>query len=293
VALRSVAVTFTEDGIWTPSPGLYGVEVIARGGGGGGSTGNYDLDSWTYFDGTNTFSGTSTHRIGGAGGGGGGASMSRNMIRGSEFTEPIDIVVGAGGLGAVNTHGQFPEFTPGGDGGDSSFGQYFFAGGGLGGGRAFHWQALEGIDQGGPGGYSPIRGGKGATAWTGYTDECNSTNALHSMAGGGGGGCGNGYDEADGSTSGVATTTQLPWSRGGASGPQFGTPNTNGADGVSYPAYWEHLLSGTGGCGGGGDGGFPSGGGGGGNCFGGAAALWHGGNGARGCVTVIEHYVVE
>lgn len=291
--LVSKAVTFTSSGVWTPPADLHSLEVIVRGGGGGGSTGNATLSFWTngYTDAEGNYivsSGNSQLNYPGAGGGGGGLTMSRGLLRAEEITEPVPITVGAGGLGATTSPSTI-RFVPGGNGEDSSFGKFFMAGGGLGGGRSTVWENQTGTTFGGPGGYAPIRGGQGGTYQTAaLIDSRNETGAI---SGGGGGGQGQGRYETDGDEYGNTTTTVYPWRQGGAAGPQL-TVGGNGGNAPNNPQHWEYLFSGCGGNGGGGNGGFPSGGGGGGNAETVSGGKVNGGNGAKGCVTVIEFYMV-
>jgi len=291
--LSSDAVVFEVDGFWTPPEGLHSFEVIVRGGGGGGSSGDRSSSSWSnsYVDSDGNIqyvSGSSARNYPGVGGGGGGLTMSRGLIRVEEVIGlgPIPITIGQGGIGATG-HATFPSFAPGGDGTASSFGDIYYAGGGLGGGKTEHWENRTGYQYGGPGGYAPVRGGVGANYLRTNADSINETSTL---AGGGGGGRGQGRYESDGDQYGNTTTTFYPWSKGGASGANPPIEG-NGFHVPGRPLHWEYLQSGCGGNGGGGNGGFPSGGGGGGNAEAVTGGRTSGGNGAPGCVTVIEHYM--
>lgn len=291
--LTSDAKVFEVDGFWTPPEGLHSFEVIVRGGGGGGSSGDRSSSSWSNFsydaEGNPVYvSGSSARWWPGVGGGGGGLTMSRGLIRVEEIagSGPIPITIGQGGTGAWGDP-TYPSFAPGGNGTASTFGDIYYAGGGLGGGRVEH-SGVTGYQYGGPGGYAPTRGGLGATYLRTNADSINETSTL---AGGGGGGRGLGRYETDGDQYGNTTTTIYEWSKGGASGANPPIEG-NGFHVPGRPLHWEYLQSGCGGNGGGANGGFPSGGGGGGNAIPVSGGRTSGGNGAPGCVTVIEHFMI-
>jgi len=295
VQLTSDAVVFEVDGFWTPPEGLHSFEVIVRGGGGGGSTGDRSSSSWSNSNvdaegNVNYVSGSSARNYPGAGGGGGGLTVSRGLIRAEEIVGlgPIPIMIGQGGLGATTPNATFPSFRVGNDGGDSRFGDIYIAGGGLGGGKTVQWENRTGWEYGGPGGYAPTRGGVGATY---LRNDNSSLNETSTLAGGGGGGSGQGRYESDGDQYGNTTTTVYPWTKGGASGVNRPVEG-NGFNVPGRPLHWEYLQSGAGGNGGGGNGGFPSGGGGGGNAEPFTGGKANGGDGAKGCVTVIEHFMI-
>lgn len=290
--LSSEYVVFEQSGFWYKPVGLHSIEVIARGGGGGGGGGDYSTSSWSnqHYDaeGNPVFvSGTSVHAMPGPGGGGGGMVASRGFIRAEDLEDEYRITIGEGGLGAI-VHANYPTFAPGGNGYPTTFGDLYYAGGGLGGGRLAHSDSLSYLN-GGPGGYAPVRGGKGATL---ERTDADSRNLYSTISGGGGGGRGNGRFESDGDSYGNTTTTQYPWSKGGNAG--ISQPSaTIGGSAPNKPLRWEFLQSGAGGNGGGGNGGYPSGGGGGGHGEKMTTGTTSGGNGARGAVTVIEHYLID
>lgn len=294
-------IVYLDDDIWTPPEGLYGIDVIVRGAGGSGSTGRVNAHAWSYSV-TNPetqevtyYSGTSYDYLPGVGGGGGGAAISEQIIRVEKLPPgPIEVVVGKGAPRTIAPGGNLT-FVPGENGGDSRFGDLFFAGGGGGGGRSPYWQQAQGSEFGGQGGYAPTRGGQGSTyntAW--YARSIHSICEWHTLAGGGGGGRGEGTIQTDGSQGNDPPATfPVPWMRGGGSGSAANHSANNGNAGAGYPSHWEWLQSGCGGNGGGGDGGFPSGGGGGGNAITVAGGSRDGGAGADGCVTVLEYFFVN
>lgn len=187
----------------------------------------------------------------GHGGGGGAATDLPRRIPASQIDNAVTVIVGSGGSGGTLSN------RTGGNGGASSFGDIILEGGYGATSTAF-----------GRGGYGPLKGGDGAQA----TQSASPSRAFPVTilsGGGGGGGAGNGNGGAAGTTEG----------------------GLSGAVGVS-PNLWQQCRSGSGGGGyksGGtpGHGGFPAGGGGGG--FSSANGLNPGGNGAHGCVTVLEY----
>ena len=292
-------VVFLKDGAWTKPEGLYGIDVIVRGAGGSGSTGDWRKEYWSSEEKDDegnvidTHSGFREIALPGTGGGGGGMAMTESMIRASKLPdEPIPVVVGKGAPRVLET--SHPSFKPGLKGGDSKFGEILFAGGGEGGGTTPYWDDRQGLLFSGLGGYAPIRGGSGMTYLTSeFARTMHSVNEWHSLAGGGGGGSGYGFEESDGDDKGNTRIRYEPWRRGGGSGSHANGANAIGATGSSYPSHWEWLQTGCGGNGGGGKGGFPSGGGGGGNGASGQGGSFSSGAGADGCVTVIEYYFVK
>lgn len=304
MAYRYNVVTYPTAGtfLYVPPDNLAGVELIVRAGGGGGASGEIDSRDEECRP--------------GPGGGGGGCSVSPRMIRREELPdEGVQIRVGGGGGGGVPvaTRG----WSVGGNGDDSWFGDFVFAGGGGGGGRDSRDDGtyLQSLTIGGRGGYGMSRGGRGlhhkdakrgAGSWLSYrwskASEADSVNEVHMAGGGGGGGHGQGHigewedveDEDTGEVIGEEwEQTNYAWRWGGSSNAVENT-YVSGASGRGRVPHWETLQSGCGGNGSqtegnnGGDGGFPAGGGAGGS--GGRRSAGRGGNGGGGCVTVIELY---
>lgn len=167
------------------------VDVLAIGGGGGGGGGSV-ASSWAKV--------WTTY----GGGGGSGVAVAKTIY----LTQPVEIVIGAGGVGGQPSYTQFS--SAGGDGGDTFFGTHIAAPGG------------EGAREGGLGGSGGSGGGAGGPA---YTLTGNPT----SSGPGAGGVFGN-----DGEPSlGNLTSTQYwywyrgPWWRYGYGYPYYG-----------YPFYW-------------------------------------------------------
>ncbi|WP_064075923.1 glycine-rich domain-containing protein [Prescottella equi] len=246
MAIATNMMVFTASGTWHKPPRCRAIELILRAGGGGGSSGIFHPET--------------TKRLPGMGGGGGAAVVTRR-INAFELPDDVPVAVGVGGAG-----GRSPSsgsLTFGGNGGESSFGDFAIVAAGRGGGDGYVFAAAAG-------GLSFLRGGHGGV--NGSPGESVTSGVVLLMAGGGGGGSGAGYvngnplpSQGDGGWSG-----QVP-------------------PGVSLPSYWQACQSGGGGRGGGygalaQPGGFPAGGGGGGDGGGQAGA-----NGAAGCVTVIEY----
>jgi hypothetical protein len=89
-----------------------------------------------------------------AAGGGGGEFMSR-LVRAQDLTSTVAVTVGGGGAGAINS--------PGGDGGNSSFGTYLVARGGSG--------AMNGI-------YGPLYGGSSGGGLVAAATTLGATTVL-------------------------------------------------------------------------------------------------------------------
>lgn len=291
MALRVRELVYSTPGTfhYVPPPDLYGVELLVRGGGGGGASGQHDSDE--------------EDCRGGSGGGGGGCTFTPRMIRRDELpAEGVEIRVGAGGPG-----GRPPSdgWNPGYNGGDSWFGEWFAGGGGGGGRKYLHREYTLDVTVGGAPGYGMCPGGRGVShtdpkgtgfliTFTPYRfSPADSFNAAHMAAGGGGGGNGKGW-RGDWRTDEDTGKDELhKFSHGVGSGGSSGAveaTRTTGANGRGNLPYWQTLQSGCGGNGGGGNGGFPSGGGAGGDGNNRIASVTKGGDGAGGCVTVIEIY---
>lgn len=113
--------TFTASGTWTKPAGASAVYVFALGAGGGGGSGARQVSSGT------------AYRNGG--GGGGGGAHRETVFAASILSATVSVTVGAGGIGGSSvtaiaaTAGNI-----GSNGGDTLFGSYLTAGGGLGAG---------------------------------------------------------------------------------------------------------------------------------------------------------------
>lgn len=266
--LQGVAKVFTSNNTYTPTPGIVSIDVIIIGAGGGGSSGSYDAL---------TFGARS-----GGGGGGGGETHTRIsaalLPTNPDGTfKPIQIVIGAGGAGALSD-AQF-----GSGGGHTYFGPevgssdepWLMAGGGQGG----VWGNPGTIALGGIGMVPGGNGGRGGFQNQATIPPTHSTSSYELNGGGGGGGAG---------------STQLtPATVGGGGGiSPGGNPGNPGETGKS-PS--QIVATGGGGGGGGqggnaagGHGGYPAGGGGGSACGGLGVGGGRGGNGGAGIVFVIE-----
>lgn len=272
--------TFTSSGTWTKPTGDYRYAIVdcigAGGGGGGGRRDNGGLNN-----------------AGGGGGGGGARTIAVLDFAALGATETVTI--GAGGTGAAAQATNATNGNDGNSGGDTTFGDWIIAGGGVFGGggttaignsgpqgrvgNIFDFPALlssgeEGFTSGGAG--NDAEAGTNAPA----------KNMLSGGGGGGGGAEGGQFAGGAGGDSGIGASVQT----GGAGGAAGGTAGTVGAAGY---ALYGGLGSGGGGGGGnstgaggtGGAGGAPGGGGGGGGSGDGGDG-GAGGDGARGEVRV-------
>ena len=189
---------FTASGTWTKPTGITWVYIEAWGGGGSGAAT------------TNT-----TYKSPGGGGGGGFASK---IVLASALTSTVTVTIGSGGSAVSCSSNQY-----GLSGGDSSFGAYLVANGGMGGDYFGN-----GGDSGGG-----ARGAPSGTVNTSYFGE-------HGCSGGGGGGQSGqkGGTATYGGGGGGGLSGGLAGSRGqsvyGGSGGDAGF-NTSGAQG-SFPS---------------------------------------------------------
>lgn len=260
--LQGNAIVFTSNNTYTPSDGIVSIDVIMLGAGAGGAAGRWDIIA-------------GNRRVGSGGGGGGEVHTtipaSLLPMTGGHF-DPISIVIGAGGAGGTG------DAQAGTGGGNTSFGSYLTAGGGVGGLSVYTAGANVG---GGGGGAGMIVGGAGGGAGGSGAGENspfaggNSISGFSLNGGGGGGGGGMGFAGGVPAAGGI----------GGIS--PGGTPGNPG----SPPS--DVVATGGGGGGGSSSGGssgaggaIPAGGGGGGG--GDISARGNGGNGARGQLFVIE-----
>ncbi|WP_069166801.1 hypothetical protein [Nocardia altamirensis] len=261
LTLHGRAIVFPGNRDYTPAKGIVSVDVILLGGGAGGAAGRWDILA-------------AGRKTGGGGGGGGEVHHSipaalLPVDRDGNFL-PIAIVIGRGGSGGTG------DAEPGYGGGNTSFGDFLIAGGGVGGQADF-----EVGGTGGAGGAGMIRGGaggKGAGVGVGAANPGGDSYTEYSLNGGGGGGGGGGGPGGPG----------MPGGQGGIS--PGGLPGQDG----QRPSVV--VTTGGGGGGGGpnvngsgGSGAAPSGGGGG----GGAGLIpprGNGGNGGNGLLYVIERF---
>lgn len=261
IILQGDALVIIDNELYQPPEGLIGLDLILIGAGAGGGSGRWDLTA---------------SRWGGGGGSGGGevhCHIPASLLprSGGAFL-PIAITIGAGGAGGVGSE------NPGVGGGNTTFGVWLTAGGGVGGRSGSSAIVLPSV-----GGAGMIPGGSGGGLLSGTTTMVapgNSVSPYDLHGGGGGGGMG-----GNGSAGGSAYAQQ-----GGQGGiTPGGLPSYNG----QAPS----LVVATGGSGGGGapsdawhggGGGYPGGGGGGG--YGGVTTLSPGGPGADGICFLIERY---
>ncbi|MBP2208156.1 hypothetical protein JOJ86_005882 [Rhodococcus percolatus] len=263
-------VAFTTNGTWTKPPDLAAIELILRGGGGGGATG--------------TANNTTTQRFGGAGGGGGGCVRTQRRIPAESLPATVPVEIGPGGWGGLSAP-LGGGWSPGGNGADSTFGDFLRAEGG---GGAPH------LFTPGGGGLSVLRGGAGGAEGANGGDSTHGVISL--LSGGGGGGAGRGYRQ-----NGTLIPSDTDHGYGGDVSTLDFQGGSIGGSGTSYVTasnLWVIVGSGSGGGGGAynpsgaggtaGNGGFPAGGGGGGG--GGSTVGGQGGNGGHGSVIVFEYF---
>jgi hypothetical protein len=262
---------FTASGTAIIPPGWTSERVRARGAGGGA------------VNGTNGSNGTA------GGGGGGGGELREDLLRLAAGTS-VSVTIGAGGIGAVAA----AAFGTGTAGGDTTFGTYVTAKGGLGctsgtgakgGGEATTASNVDAIALQGAGanGCSEFGGAGGSTAGAN-----GGGSSLHGSPGGGAG-----------SSGGVAypggTVGVYVYAGGGAAGttsasPTAGTAGTSRSDGRAGDGGGGggNNNGGVGNGAAGGNGGDPGGGGGGGGgCSAPVANGGAGGNGGRGELELI------
>ena len=227
---------------WVKRGGAVEVEVHCIGGGGGGGSGAIANASTSGSPSTND-------AYGGGGGGSGGWSMLQ--FQASELSNSVVVITGHGGLGAVppvlgvvvvtNIFNSMPGL-PGQDGGQSSFGDALYAGGGGGGsGGWFTGTNYSGTNQVGWNGANVQSTNWGGTAGVGFNhpgspggDYLSATN--YSTYGPGGGGAGGKHLNNDrtsgtgvlqlGFAGGYGPTRYLTLIVGGA---PFNNQSTNGA----------------------------------------------------------------
>lgn len=265
-------------GSWTV-PACSFVRVIAIGGGAGGTSGARDA--------------AGTGRLGGKGGGG-GERIERTFTAAElgGIGASVSYLVGDGGIGGPGRTVDGTSGIPGGDGGDTNFGTFLYAFGGVGdptpnGGHYTSGQPFGGVggtaSAGGTGYWGGGGGGTGsATFVAGYP---GGPSEYGSAGGGGGGGITVG-NVANNGGSGGNLIQGLTLAASGGTGGTSGTPI--GGNGATYAA----LHTGSGGGGGyasggnGGNGGDYGGGGGGGGASLNGTTSGAGGNGGNGAIIV-------
>lgn len=268
VLLQGTAIVFTSNNTYTPTPGIHSIDVIIIGAGGGGSSGSFEA--------------IGNGVMSGGGGGGGGEThtsvpASLLPVDGTGNFKPIQIIIGAGGAGAladqgVGTGGGHSKFGPEVGGGST---QWLLGGGGNGGAWGPSAQEASGgvgMLRGGHGGAGIVGSGSGFNGGLGSAPG-DSVSAYDLHGGGGGGAAGNtGFAGGSGGIS-PGGAAGNPGAVGSAPASIIATGGGGGGGGISGSA-------------GGGAGGFPAGGGGGSACGTGGATF--GGNGGNGICFIIE-----
>lgn len=297
-------VAYTTPGTydWEPPAGYSFARMRLRGAGAGGGSGR--------------LSGSNTNRRGGSAGGGG--QFIERVIRLSDYTLPVSLVIGQKGIGGAAQVTSSTDGNPGTDGGDTTFGTYFKAAGGkagLGGnnGAVLGGQggniegettpvATAGLNAygeiGANGGDGTIEGGSSESGGAGGGGTTlNSTAKAGGSSSRGGPGAGAGGGSAAGNNTpqdaGSGGKARSYAKGGGAIGGTSGVSPTAGDNGADSTDPSDHAGDAGGGGGGGiaagntagmpgGNGGFPSAGGAGGGAGTGTGPSGKGGDGGDG-----------
>lgn len=259
---------FTANGTWTKPTNAKTVQVVCIGAGGGGGSG------------TST---SSALNVGGGSGGGGG-SVSTIILDASSVGATVSVTVGSGGVGGAQVSGN-TNGNNGGNGTESTFGNWLRAsggGGGLGnsasavtgGGGASTLTNASGFTGGTPTttntaslsgqGITPTTGNAdglcsewggasgGGAPGSGVNDGKAGGSSIFAAPGGGGGGSASGSAGGNGGAGGTTMSyTAGGGSSGGTGGVGSGVAGGNGTAGV-VNATLDRGYAGSGGGGGGG-----------------------------------------
>lgn len=267
-------------GTWNKDANAKLIQVLAWGAGGGGGSGT---------KGTNAGTG-----IAGGGAGGAGGGLSEWIFHTSELPSSLNYTNGAGGAGGAAQTTNNTAGVPGFPGGDSYFGTYMVAAGGLGGVGGVQTGSSTTTAAGTNAMYTGGTGGQGAATGGGVSGATVNNRKGGASGGGGGGGYRAAASITNGPAAGAAAYSAVP-----VLGGSVGTvASPNGGNGTSWNlgvGWIPRTGSGAGGgypsgsgSGSGGSGGWPGGGGGGGagTRTGNSGA---GGAGAQGVVVVIQY----
>jgi hypothetical protein len=272
--------TFTSSGTWTKPANAVTVAVTLIAGGGGGGSGRRGA--------------AASIRCGGGGGGGGG--LTQMMLPASALGATVAVTVGVGGAGAPAVTVDSTSGAAGSTGGNSQFGAFVKAAGGIGGGGG-----TTAAGAGGGGNVGTSIGGTGAASST--AGPGNAAGLSAGPPGGGGGGSIIASNATSGGGASVSSLASPAGGTGGGAGVVDSTPPTAGGSVTAGLA-----LPGGGGGGGaasrttaaqaganGGSYGAAGGGGGASENTGGTAPnlggnSGKGGDGAAGIVVVITHF---
>ena len=232
---ESLVESFDVSGTWEKpdEKDIFYIECVGAGGGGAGAP-QEDGD------------------VGQGGGGGGAGGVSSAIIRRELIPESVEITVGSGGAGGASLS---DGWEPGEDGGDTSFGDYITAFGGVGGGsdsRRIGGVGSEGDELR----FNSIKGGNGGDS----ADSGISTSAEDTIISPSGGGAGAGTLNPDENFGGDGGSNII--GAGGVGGGQFEDGEDGGfaagGGGGGGSDFGDEGIAGSGGAGG-----APGGGGGG------------------------------